>query len=496
MIAVARLGVALALSALSSLAVGANITISNIDAPGEGFNDGTPVSPVGGNNGTTLGQQRLNVFQAAANVWGSRLNSNVTIVVEAQWDTLTCSQNAGTLGSASSTYSVSNFSGAPQAGVAYPAALADALAGTNLAAGPDIRARFNLAVDTGVGDMGQDCFRNPMDNDDIPGFYYGLNNPPQGSNQTSLFPVVLHELGHGLGFASLTIPNGNAGEGDFNTAGGLPDTFSSLILDVDEGDTWDNLSSAERVASATNDPNVVWDGVSANDAAQDFLSPSPVIRVNSPAPIATVEPTVFLGQAPNPPPAGLTDTVVLSDDGSGGAGNPNDGCERTFTNAAQINQNIALVFANDAECFPLIPAADLQVAGARGVLIANDSDGDVPFPVNNFILNGFTFNIPVAGISEDLGNALAGATSPNATLELDENNLLGTTLGQIRMHTPSEFEGGSSVSHWTEDALPNLLMQPGLGDVDFNQIDLTINLFEDIGWSALTDLIFLDSFGD
>ena len=45
-------------------------TIVNNDGAGEGFNDTTPVAPIGGNPGTTLGQQRLNVFQAAANVWG------------------------------------------------------------------------------------------------------------------------------------------------------------------------------------------------------------------------------------------------------------------------------------------------------------------------------------------------------------------------------------------------------------------------------------------
>ena len=37
----------------------AQIVIVNINAPGVGFNDPTPRPPVGGNAGTTLGQQRL-----------------------------------------------------------------------------------------------------------------------------------------------------------------------------------------------------------------------------------------------------------------------------------------------------------------------------------------------------------------------------------------------------------------------------------------------------
>src|SRR5262249_1199907 len=48
----------------------ATIVVVNADGPGEGFNDATPVAPVGGNTATTLGGQRLNVFQYAADIWG------------------------------------------------------------------------------------------------------------------------------------------------------------------------------------------------------------------------------------------------------------------------------------------------------------------------------------------------------------------------------------------------------------------------------------------
>jgi hypothetical protein len=52
---------------------GATITVINNDGVNEGFNDPTPVSPVGGNPGTTLGAQRLYLFQYAANIWGSQI---------------------------------------------------------------------------------------------------------------------------------------------------------------------------------------------------------------------------------------------------------------------------------------------------------------------------------------------------------------------------------------------------------------------------------------
>ena len=44
----------------------ATIVIVNQNAVGVGFNDPSAVAPVGGNPGTTLGQQRLLAFQHAA----------------------------------------------------------------------------------------------------------------------------------------------------------------------------------------------------------------------------------------------------------------------------------------------------------------------------------------------------------------------------------------------------------------------------------------------
>ena len=62
-------------------AANAHITIVNVDGPNEGFNDPTPAAPVGGNPGTTKGQQRLIAFQFAADLWGAALDSNVDIQI-------------------------------------------------------------------------------------------------------------------------------------------------------------------------------------------------------------------------------------------------------------------------------------------------------------------------------------------------------------------------------------------------------------------------------
>jgi hypothetical protein len=78
----------------------ATITIINIDGPGEGFNDATAAAPVGGNAGLTVGQQRLNCFQEAANIWGSHIDSPVPILIRSAFNPLTCTATSAVLGSA------------------------------------------------------------------------------------------------------------------------------------------------------------------------------------------------------------------------------------------------------------------------------------------------------------------------------------------------------------------------------------------------------------
>ena len=68
----------------------ATFVINNLDAPGVGLNDPTPALPVGGNNGTTLGQQRANVFRAATDMWGAAIDSAVPIVVDVRFGPLAC----------------------------------------------------------------------------------------------------------------------------------------------------------------------------------------------------------------------------------------------------------------------------------------------------------------------------------------------------------------------------------------------------------------------
>ena len=243
------------LAASAPLSAG-NVVIINADGPGEGFNDATPVAPVFGNPGTTLGQQRLNVFQAAARVWSSILKSSVNIDVSSQMNPLTpCSPAGGVLGSAGPTTAHANNAAFPLPNVWYIQALANSLGSIDFAVGtPDISAQFNSDVDPPISCLGAGT-----------GWWYGIGAPPPGPGLINFFPVVLHEIGHGIGFLSLHNPGSGA------LLAGLPDAYNRLLYDQTTMKQWDVMTNAERLASQVNTGNVVTTGANTT-AARGILN--------------------------------------------------------------------------------------------------------------------------------------------------------------------------------------------------------------------------------
>jgi hypothetical protein len=216
------------------------ITVINNNVAGEGFNDPTPVAPVGGNNGTTRGAQQLIVFQRAADIWGGLIVSPVTIRVGATFDPLPCNATAAVLGAAGPTHAFRDFTEALRSGTWYYSALANALHGSDLAPGEDdIEAQFNSSI-------GTTCPFPRV-------WYYGLDSGPPG-NQIDLLTVVLHELGHGFGF--LTVVDLATG----TKLLGFDDTFMLNLEDHATGKLYPAMTNAERVTASQNTGNLHWVG--------------------------------------------------------------------------------------------------------------------------------------------------------------------------------------------------------------------------------------------
>lgn len=232
----------LSLIFLCSITDAATITIVNKDGAGVGFNDTTAAAPVGGNPGLTLGAQRLNVFNAAAAIWGAKLKSDIPIRITARFGPLTCTETSGVLGSAAPANFFRNFTNAPRANTWYPVALASALSGTDLALSEPDGESIDASFNGNLGNAG--C---------LTGLHWYLGLDGNHGSDIDLETKLLHEFAHGLGF--LTLVNLDTG----TLGGGGPDIFAHYILDNGMALHWDVMSDAQRLASATGG-NVVFDG--------------------------------------------------------------------------------------------------------------------------------------------------------------------------------------------------------------------------------------------
>jgi hypothetical protein len=416
------------------------------DDPGEGYNDPTPATPVGGNTGTTVGEQRLIVAQFAADLWGAVLQSNQPVYIGAQFNPLA----TNVLGSAGATFIFRDF---PNAGVAntwYSSALADSISGTDLQPGyVDIGSQFSSTFD----------------------FYYGLDgNTPAG--QVNFLDVVMHEFGHGLGFQNFE----NEATGAFQS--GIPDIYSTFTYDNSTGKRWTQMSVSERVASALNYGKVVYDGPNATHSSQLVLGPRSGLRVFAPASIAGDYAHGSAAFGPAPTDANFHGNIVVALDAGPVT---TDGCT-TITNVAEVAGNIALI--DRGTCTFAVKAKNAQDAGASAVIIANNTAVNPPPG-----MAGVDPSIVIPTIMLTQANGVAiKANSPgvSAGFVTDASKLQGADdAGHPRLYMPNPVASGSSGSHYDTNLEPNALMEPAINDSLHGglYIDATAAALQDTGWA-------------
>lgn len=459
----------LALTALSQAAFAeAKIAFTFVNNPGEGFFDTTPATPVGGNAGATVGEQRRNVFEAAGSLWSKRLDSEVEIKVVATFRPLPCTDTGAVLGGAGTIQFFSDFPGARIAKTWYHSALANKLAKEDLVPGDtdisqfDIRASFNA----NLGKPG--CLTGAP-------FYLGLDGNP--GNLIDLSVVTTHELGHGLGFTTIS-----DGETDVDLVDGQFSVWHHFMYDFSLRKRWVDTTLEERAFSQVNPRKIAWIGPNVLRDAPRVLAQNGGNEVFATAP-------------------GFFDYLVVNSSEFGAKLGPRPVLGRiadaageaciAFPAGATLQRKVVLIDRGTCDFTEKVKNA--QAAGAAAVLIVNNVAGQNAFtPMGD----DPAITIPSGFITKEDGTRLRQAlsTAPDrgfASLRFNDKLYAGANFFNAPvLFSPSAYQPGSSVSHFDVSAGTkgdgNLLMEPSYTRTTKRAIeppdDLTYSLFRDMGW--------------
>jgi hypothetical protein len=369
----------------------------------------------------------LNLFNFAAGIWGAYLDSSVSISINSQFNMLTpCSTSGGVLGSAGAASINRDFTNAEFTGTWYHLALANKRANTDFnGAAAEINATFNSDVDMACLGAGTR-------------FYYGLDNATP-SQRINLLVVLLHEMGHGLGFSSFV----NSSTGALN--GGFPDIYTRYMFDRSTSKYWYQMTDAERQISKINTGNVFWDGPSvkiasgtltagrdaANGRVQLFM-PNPVQGGSSishfdsaASPNLLMEPVINtglpltldltrqqmrdIGWYPDTTADAVADTITTV---TPNAGSAIVGSTRTinWTNTGGFNRNVTIELSTDGGLtFPTVIASSVTNSFAGNFAPTASFSWTVP----NTITNQARIRVREVGFASP-----AGVSSANFSIQL------------------------------------------------------------------------------
>lgn len=464
----APLAAAIACAAPAAALANAKITLVNGDPAGIGLNETTAATPIGGNTGTTLGQQRQIAIQFAFDRWGELIDSGVEIHVRVTFEDLDCPATGVLFAFTDTTKMFRDFVHAPVPSTWYPAALANKLAGMDLdPTTPEALMHINSRLSGDPACLGGGTF------------YLGLDgNDPLGTED--IIPLVMHELGHGLGFLSVAARTTDNGQTLGAMPDGVPDTYTRFLFDDTTGKAWPDMTDGERAASMVNPRHVVWTGPNLTDAASRYLRHG-TARLRTVAPAATY----LVGEATFGPAVSATPVSGELSYAADAAGQL--GCD-PFAAGALAGQ-VALI--DRGTCLPSKKVGNAQDAGAIAVVIADNVDGSPP-PELIDVDTSNAIHIPSLRVTRADGKALKDqlAVAPvTAMLDLDTTVLAGADQARrVMLYTPTTSTFLSSVVHFDTSTSPSALMEPVLNPDLFVTTDITVALLRDIGWYPDRDI--------
>ncbi|MCU0451807.1 MAG: T9SS type A sorting domain-containing protein [Bernardetiaceae bacterium] len=183
-------------------------------------------------------------FQRAVDIWASLITSPEPIRIRAEWATL----GDNVLGGARATNWLRSPL-LPRFPVWYPVALFEKITGRNTNGNdPDIVASFNSSNRS---------------------WYFGSDGRP-ASNQYDFTTVVLHEIGHGLGFASsFEITGDTNNQATYGFGAGIANTFDQFIADQQNRRLTDTVSynnPSTQLRTAITSANLFFDSPLARSA--------------------------------------------------------------------------------------------------------------------------------------------------------------------------------------------------------------------------------------
>ncbi|HVJ61565.1 MAG TPA: hypothetical protein VM555_02500 [Tahibacter sp.] len=243
------------------------------------WTDTTPATPIDGNNGTTLGEQRRNALTYAGTQLSNAIESPVAVTVRACWK----AQGGNTTDGATIAYAgpdtfVLDGNDFPQPYLPekyswYAIGEAVRQAGTTRCGAvggscdaPDIEATFNTDIDPPAN-----VINRP--------FYYGYTAASKPVRTIDFVTTSMHELTHGLGFVGLV--NVDAEQGPVGARAtsniGVPydDAFGKQLVTVNTIDRTYRpflgpaTTDADRAAALVSNNGLRWAGIEAVNSPEN-----------------------------------------------------------------------------------------------------------------------------------------------------------------------------------------------------------------------------------